>query len=262
MFSNRYFWLFFIASALPYFARAEGDGEGDDKDDGEAATMDRVFECNKFRCPKGKTRVQKKGYEPWAYACPRPAFDLFSGFGGGGNDGQPMPHNCCMKHEICYQMCGMDTKKCDEEYNKCSEKHCGGGNQFCRLSVMLAGNIRDVENGKNECDVYAEAQEKSCECVSDDENAVQAYTVEALEDFYGKYKKTKLVDGKLSEEDRDTIFESWEGKENEMWLALFMKYNKKAVTIRKKADPTRAAQAAKKRKEMEDDDDDEDRDDL
>jgi len=232
---------------------------GSDNED----SLNRVFDCPKFTCPDGERPIQKSGYEPWAYGCPKPGFDIFGGIGGRAQ--LTMPTSCCMHHELCYQMCGSDSKECDEEYNKCSADHCAkqANVQVCRLTIMLAGNIRDVENKKDECDFYAEQQGNSCECIVDDDEGVRKHTWSTLENFYATLQKKvnsqmKLENGTLSPESFERIWTKWDGNLHTMWRQTYMKYKKHVVTIRKKEDPTiKAGEEIRRRQEKMDEEDDE-----
>lgn len=206
--------------------------------------------CPAFACDAGEVAVGKPENHLWSYGCKdgggmnimnAGSFDPKNPYGNMKQQGAPVD-KCCIDRDICKQTCGMTSKQCHDNFQKCSTKVCKG-DQNCQLQAMVAEMMSepiddtDAEPAKkydpeeSKCKGYNRGQKEACMCVpkSDAKGAVET----KLKSFYSQYKPDKL-DSSGNIKDLDDVWKKWTNKEADMFLALGTKYKKQAVEIRQK----------------------------
>merc|ERR1712232_268960 len=192
-------------------------------------------------------------HQLWSYGCKESGMSFLNAGSfdpndplGGLKQQQFGVDKCCVERDICKQTCGMTSKACHDNFQKCSQKTCKG-NQNCQLQAMMSEIMSEpydpdeykdpdkkYDPEESKCKGYKRSQEEACQCVVAD--SWQNTTEEKLKGFYGKYNPEKL-DKNGDIKDVAEVWKKWKGKEPDMFLALATKYKQKAVEIRIKPKP-------------------------
>mmetsp|Transcript_57847 Transcript_57847/g.149441 ORF Transcript_57847/g.149441 Transcript_57847/m.149441 type:complete len:373 (-) Transcript_57847:129-1247(-) len=204
--------------------------------------------CPAFKCPSGEKAVGKVDHKIWSYGCKDSGMNVFNA--GSFDPNNPMGgmqqksvDKCCVERDLCKQTCGMTSKMCHDNFQKCSTKICKG-DQNCQLQAMMSEMMsepyEDVDKDKKydpeatKCRVFNKGQADSCMCVPKDD--FKGSVESKLKSFYSKFNSEKL-DSSGDIKDVDEVWKKWKGKEADMFLALATKYKAKAVEIRQKPKP-------------------------
>jgi len=211
--------------------------------------------CQAFKCPKGEKAVGKRDTKVVSYGCKDSGMNVFNmasfdpnnpmaGMQGGKN-----LNKCCVERDICKQTCGMTSKECHENFQKCQAKICKG-DQNCQLQAMISDMSNDpfdeqsdrdyldkdkkYDPQETKCRGYINAQAAVCDCVPKDD--VKTANEAKLKLFYEKHNPEKLtLDGDIK--DVDDVWKKWKGKEPSMFVALATKYKDKVVQMKEKPKP-------------------------
>jgi len=204
--------------------------------------------CPAFTCKAKQKAVAKADAQVWAYGCKDSGVNFLSTASLDPNDplgglkNQKNVDKCCVEKEICMRTCGMPSKTCFENFQKCSKKICKGDSN-CDMMAQFADILnapiddepkKELSDLERRCSTYNQAQREFCECVPKDE--WQGAVESRLKTFYRSFNPEKL-DGDGEIKDTKSIWKQWKGKESEMFMALTTKYKDKAVQIRKKPKP-------------------------
>merc|ERR1719230_280452 len=110
---------------------------------------------------------------------------------------------CCVERDICKQTCGMTSKMCHDNFQKCSQKICKG-DQNCQLQAMMSDIMSEpyddeargpdykYDPEESKCRGYKRGQSESCTCVAED--SFKSAAEDKLKSFYSKYNPEKLDD--------------------------------------------------------------------
>lgn len=204
--------------------------------------------CPAFQCEAGEVAVGKPENHLWSYGCKDSGMNVLNAGSfdpnnplGGMSQG-PSVDKCCIERDICRQTCGMPSKTCHDNFQKCSTKICKG-NQNCQLQAMVsemmsepvddepASDPKKYDPDTAKCKGYNRGQKEACMCVpkADAKGAIEG----KLTSFYSAYNPEK-VDSSGGIKDLDDVWKKWKGKEADMFLALGNKYKKQAVQMRQK----------------------------
>lgn len=207
--------------------------------------------CPAFKCGPGEKSVGRPDYQVWSYGCADSGMNILNA--GSFDPSKPFGNQmgnknidkCCVDKDICKQTCGMTSKACHDNFQKCTQKICKG-DQNCQLQAMMADITAEPyeEEEKNKdykydpeeskCRAYKRGQNASCMCVHD--NDWKSATEESLKNFYGRFNPEKL-DKQGEIKDVAEVWKKWSGKEPDMFMALTTKYKSKAVERRAKPKP-------------------------
>jgi len=192
-------------------------------------------------------------HQLWSYGCKDSGMSFLNAGSfdpndplGGLKQQQFGVDKCCIERDICKQTCGMTSKACHDNFQKCQQKVCKG-NQNCQLQAMMSEIMSEpydpdeykdpdkkYDPEESKCKGYKRSQEEACQCVATDR--WQSATEEKLKGFYGKYNPEKL-DKSGEIKDVAEVWKKWKGKEPDMFMALAVKYKQKAVEMRIKPKP-------------------------
>jgi len=206
--------------------------------------------CPAFTCKAGEKAVGKPNQRIWSYGCEdnnmlnmfnANSFDPNNPFGG--MKPKKSVNKCCIDRDICKQTCGMTSKECHDQFQKCTAKICKGDSS-CQLNAMMSEMLAEpydpadsadkYDPEESRCKGFIRGQQESCMCVPKEE--VKTANERKLKAFYGKFNPEKLnKDGEIK--DVDDVWKKWRGKEPAMFAALATKYKDKAVDIRKRPAP-------------------------
>eukprot|EP00443_Scrippsiella_acuminata_P078460 CAMPEP_0115428368 /NCGR_PEP_ID=MMETSP0271-20121206/29942_1 /TAXON_ID=71861 /ORGANISM="Scrippsiella trochoidea, Strain CCMP3099" /LENGTH=404 /DNA_ID=CAMNT_0002853461 /DNA_START=64 /DNA_END=1276 /DNA_ORIENTATION=- len=204
--------------------------------------------CPAFKCADGEMAVGNPDHQIWSYGCKDSGMNILNAASFDPNNpyanmGQKSVDKCCVERDICKQTCGMTSKACHDNFQKCSQKICKG-DQNCQLQAMMSDIMSEPYDDEDKdkkydperakCKGYNRGQQESCRCVpkKDFKSAVESN----LKGFYSKFNSEKL-DKKGDIKDKDEVWKKWKGKEPDMFMALAAKYKSKAVEIRQKPKP-------------------------
>jgi len=209
--------------------------------------------CKPFKCSAGQVAAGKTDNKIWSYGCKESGMNVMNMASLDPNNpyanqgGQKNLNKCCVDRDICKQTCGMTSKACHDNFQKCSKKICKG-DQNCQLQAMMADIMTepyDADEAKfdkdkkydpeeSKCKAYHKGQNASCECVPKDD--FKASTESKLKAFYANFNPEKLDDmGDIK--DVADVWKKWTGKEADMFMALATKYKEKSVEMRVKPKP-------------------------
>lgn len=208
--------------------------------------------CPSFKCPANQRAVGRLDHQIWSYGCKEAGMNILSANSFDPNNPfagmqQKNVDKCCVERDICKQTCGMTSKACHDNFQKCSHKICKG-DQNCMLQAHMseimsepyddpdytADSDKKYDPQERTCRGYVRGQNDACQCVPSDE--FESGTESKLKAFYKKFNPEKLhADGEIK--DVGDVWKKWKGKEHDMFLALATKYKAKAVEIREKPKP-------------------------
>ena len=99
-------------------------------------------------------------------------------------DGEEDFTSCCDEHDACYQICGLNKKKCDHKFWECMEHLCESvfpENKKCKK----AANIYYLGTSTLGNSFYEDAQSDHCMCVESDK--VTGHYKVLIDKFYTKH---------------------------------------------------------------------------
>merc|ERR1719436_452048 len=115
--------------------------------------------------------------------------------------GQKNLNKCSVDRDICKQTCGMTSKACHDNFQKCSKKICKG-DQNCDMQAMLSEIMSEPYDADEKfddkkydpetarCKGYNKGQQEACQCIPEDK--WQDATNSKLKAFYSKFNPEKL----------------------------------------------------------------------
>ncbi|XP_070545465.1 group XIIA secretory phospholipase A2-like [Ptychodera flava] len=142
---------------------AGGLMEGLNKLEGLLDAFESVTTKCVYKCPNGAKPKPNPHHVPSYNGCGTMGLELVT-------EGLPEMTKCCNKHDICYDTCGVDRIKCDEDFNKCLHKMCKKYKsernmtkrqmEGCKTTaeLMSAGTL-----GLG-CQAFLDAQKEACSC--------------------------------------------------------------------------------------------------
>jgi len=205
--------------------------------------------CPAFKCAEGEKAVGNPDHQLWSYGCKESGMNILNAASFDPNNpyanmaGGKNVDKCCVERDICKQTCGMTSKMCHDNFQKCSQKICKG-DQNCQLQAMMSDIMSEPYDDEDKdkkydpdrakCKGYNRGQQESCRCVpkKDFKSEVESN----LKSFYSRFNPEK-VDNSGNIKDKDEVWKKWKGKEPDLFLALATKYKSKAVELRQKPKP-------------------------
>merc|ERR1711982_9556 len=131
---------------------------------------------------KGMKPVGKVDHRIWSYGCKESGMSFLNAASFDPNNpyGSMQQKNvdkCCVERDVCKQTCGMSSKACHENFQKCSKKICKG-DKNCEMQAMLSEIMSEpydpdekfdekkkYDPNEVKCKGYKRFQQEACECV-------------------------------------------------------------------------------------------------
>eukprot|EP00128_Syssomonas_multiformis_P015774 Colp12_sorted_trinity150504_noHs@2531 len=131
---------------------------------GDALNFNNLFgglnnDCE-FTCPAGEKAVNNPDHVQTTNGCGVAGLTIENVF-----NFTP----CCDEHDICYDTCGANKKKCDDKFKKCLLKVCKKlrdteEKEKCQGNA----NLYYIGTASFGCAAYSASQENACMCVAED----------------------------------------------------------------------------------------------
>eukprot|EP00466_Bigelowiella_natans_P008948 jgi/Bigna1/133625/aug1.22_g8333 len=135
-------------------------------------------ECKQFRCKKGSLPVMTEdGWNLWANGCGAMGIQVSSG--------EFNFTRCCDFHDVCYGICGMKMKICEDRFSQCLNNVCGAYGSEQKDSCLQTANTFKMGTKLLGCQLFQESQNSNCQCVAKD--TVQQKRKEDLDNLLHKY---------------------------------------------------------------------------
>jgi len=121
--------------------------------------------------------MTEDGWNLWANGCGAMGIQVSSG--------EFNFTRCCDFHDVCYGICGMKMKICEDRFSQCLNNVCGAYGSEQKDSCLQTANTFKMGTKLLGCQLFQESQNSNCQCVAKD--TVQQKRKEDLDNLLHKY---------------------------------------------------------------------------